>query len=83
MVYSEEGARFPVSMVSSGVWAGSIPLSTAHETKEVGKGNATMKDELRRIGYLGDVPASHKHNPMAAHFELHIGKTKPLNYMNG
>jgi hypothetical protein len=70
---SEEGARFPVSMVSSGVWAGEIPLERAHGLKEVGGGAATMREELERIGYLvGEVEASHKAMPMAAHFELHI-----------
>ncbi|OBT81977.1 hypothetical protein VE02_09317 [Pseudogymnoascus sp. 03VT05] len=69
---NEEGARFPTSMVSSGVWAGSIPLERAHNLKEVGGGNATMKSELQRIGYLGDTPASYESTPLAAHFELHI-----------
>ncbi|KAJ9665588.1 hypothetical protein H2201_004279 [Coniosporium apollinis] len=69
---NEEGARFPISMVSSGVWAGSIPLEHAHNLREVGGGTATMKSELERIGYLGSVPASHTSIPMAAHFELHI-----------
>ncbi|KAI2621345.1 hypothetical protein GGS21DRAFT_494688 [Xylaria nigripes] len=69
---NEEGARFPISMVSSGVWAGMIPLETAHNLREVGGGPATMKSELERIGYLGSVPASHESMPMAAHFELHI-----------
>ncbi|KAI0477259.1 amidase [Xylariaceae sp. FL0804] len=69
---NEEGARFPMSMVSSGVWAGDIPLEKAHNLREVGGGPATMKSELERIGYLGDVPASYKSMPMAAHFELHI-----------
>ncbi|KAI7545238.1 amidase [Hortaea werneckii] len=71
---NEEGARFPMSMVSSGVWAGSIPLEKAHGTKSVIPANdtATMKSELERIGYLGSVPASQKATPMAAHFELHI-----------
>ena len=69
---SEEGARFPISMVSSGVWAGDIPLEKAHNLKEVGSGTATMRSELERIGYLGETPASHKSIPMAAHFELHI-----------
>lgn len=64
-------------MVSSGVWAGSIPLERAHNLKEVGGGNATMKSELQRIGYLGDTPASYESTPLAAHFELHIG-TIPL-----
>ncbi|OBT49034.1 hypothetical protein VE00_00037 [Pseudogymnoascus sp. WSF 3629] len=69
---NEEGARFPTSMVSSGVWAGSIPLERAHNLKEVGGGHATMKSELQRIGYLGDTPASYESTPLAAHFELHI-----------
>ena len=69
---NEEGARFPISMVSSGVWAGEIPLEHAHNLQEVGSGTATMKSELERIGYLGSVPASHEHIPIAAHFELHI-----------
>lgn len=69
---NEEGARFPISMVSSGVWAGEIPLQRAHELQEVGGSKATMRSELERIGYLGDLPASYEANPMAAHFELHI-----------
>lgn len=69
---SEEGARFPLSMVSSGVWAEDIALDRAHSLQEVGGGSATMKSELQRIGYLGDVPASYRSTPMAAHFELHI-----------
>ncbi|KUI68581.1 hypothetical protein VM1G_04304 [Cytospora mali] len=69
---NEEGARFPISMVSSGVWAEDIPLERAHSLKEVGGGTATMKSELERIGYLGNVPASYRSTPMTAHFELHI-----------
>ncbi|TIA36466.1 amidase, partial [Aureobasidium pullulans] len=69
---NEEGARFPISMVSSGVWAGDIPISHAHSLKEVGTGTATMKSELQRIGYLGDTACSHEAMPLAAHFELHI-----------
>ncbi|KAI0466515.1 hypothetical protein F4859DRAFT_297452 [Xylaria cf. heliscus] len=69
---NEEGARFPISMVSSGVWAEEIPLATAHNLREVGGGTATMRSELERIGYLGSIPASYRSMPMAAHFELHI-----------
>lgn len=69
---NEEGARFPISMVSSGVYAGEIPLEKAHNLQEVGGGTATMKSELERIGYLGTVDASYKSLPIAAHFELHI-----------
>lgn len=75
---NEEGARFPISMVSSGVWSGDIPLERAHNLEEVigstssDKKKPTMKSELQRIGYLGKVPTSHHSTPMAAHFELHI-----------
>ncbi|OMP85480.1 putative hydrolase [Diplodia seriata] len=69
---NEEGARFPISMVASGVWSGDIPLERAHNLREVGGGSATMKTELERIGYLGKTPASHSARPMGAHFELHI-----------
>ncbi|KAH7136395.1 hypothetical protein EDB81DRAFT_802072 [Dactylonectria macrodidyma] len=68
---NEEGARFPISMMSSGVWAGKTPLERAHSTQEV-DGPATVKSELERIGYLGNVPASFEATPMGAHFELHI-----------
>ncbi|OQO08416.1 hypothetical protein B0A48_06286 [Cryoendolithus antarcticus] len=71
---NEEGARFPKSMVSSGVWAGDIPITDAHTLKSVIPANdtATMKSELERIGYLGRTPCSHTAMPIAAHFELHI-----------
>ena len=62
---SEEGARFPISMVSSGVWAGEILLERAHGLQEVGEGTKTMKQELERIGYLGDMDASCKAMPIA------------------
>ncbi|KAF7947278.1 uncharacterized protein EAE97_004527 [Botrytis byssoidea] len=68
---NEEGARFPKSMISSGVWAHDIPLSEAHDLCEV-NGPATMKSELKRIGYLGAAPTSYLDNPIGAHFELHI-----------
>ncbi|KAF7952935.1 hypothetical protein EAE96_006157 [Botrytis aclada] len=68
---NEEGARFPKSMISSGVWAHDIPLSVAHDLCEV-NGPVTMKSELERIGYLGTTPTSYLDNPIGAHFELHI-----------
>lgn len=67
---SEEGARFPISMVSSGVWAGEIPLERAHNLQEVGGGTKTMKQELRRIGYLGDMDASYRSMPIAVGYVL-------------
>lgn len=71
---SEEGARFPKSMVGSAVWAGDIPLEDAWALKEVGNGQATMRTELERIGFLGEIECSYEAMPLAAHFELHIGK---------
>ncbi|KAJ3516526.1 hypothetical protein NM208_g14830 [Fusarium decemcellulare] len=68
---NEEGARFPISMMASGVWAEATPIEKAYNTKEVA-GNATVKSELERIGYLGETPASYKSMPIGAHFELHI-----------
>lgn len=61
---SEEGARFPISMVSSGVWAGRIPLEKAHNLQEVGGGKETIRQELQRIGYLGTLEASYKAMPI-------------------
>lgn len=68
-------------MIASGVWAECIPLSKAHNLKEVptvaslptaASAPETMKSALEKINYLGRVPCSYKTTPMAAHFELHI-----------
>lgn len=80
---NEEGARFPISMVSSGVWADVIPLEKAYNLAEVGSGTATQKSELERIGYLGSLEASYKANPIGAHFELHIEQGPILESSNG
>lgn len=69
---NEEGARFPISMVASGVWAEKIPLERAHSIHEVGDAKRTMKQELGRIGFLGTMDTSYKAMPIGAHFELHI-----------
>jgi hydantoinase/carbamoylase family amidase len=79
---NEEGARFPKSMVSSGVWAGDIPVEKAHALREVHPGTATMASELKRIGYLGQTPAHHLAMPIAAHFELHIEQGPLLEMSN-
>ncbi|KAF5671403.1 n-carbamoyl-amino acid hydrolase [Fusarium heterosporum] len=70
---NEEGARFPKMAVSSGVWADAIPLETAWNLREIlAPDPKSMKEELDRIGYCGEHPASYLSNPFAAHFELHI-----------
>ncbi len=63
--HSEEGARFPISMVSSGVWAGKIPIEKAYNLQEVGGEKRTMKQELERIGYLGAMDSSFTAMPIA------------------
>ena len=75
---SEEGARFPISMVSSAVWGGQIPLEKAHNLKEVGSGGKTMKQELERIGYFGDVEANWEKNPIAVCYSLIQFSSKKL-----
>ena len=79
---NEEGARFPISMISSGVWAGKIPLEKAHGLREVREGKRSMKEDLQRIGYLGDMECTYKAMPLAAHFELHIEQGPRLEAQN-
>lgn len=50
--------------MSSGVWAGEIPLEKAHNLPEVGSGKRTVKQELERIGYLGSMEPSYKAMPI-------------------
>ena len=67
-----------MTTMASAVWAGTVPLETAWNMREItapaagSSKPATVKQELERIGFLGKVPASHTATPMAAHFELHI-----------
>ena len=50
----EEGARFHPDMLGSLVYAGGLSLAEAYATRSIdGK---LLRDELERIGYLGDAP---------------------------
>ncbi|KAI0409452.1 amidase [Xylaria palmicola] len=72
---NEEGARFPKSMVSSGVWAGMIPLEKAWGLADIFDPSVTMKSELERHGLVGDLACSSDPATgfaLGAHFELHI-----------
>lgn len=69
---NEEGARFPQSIVGSGVWCGDVPLERAWMLQDVKDRALTMKSELSKIGFLGETRCSHEATPLAAHFELHI-----------
>jgi beta-ureidopropionase / N-carbamoyl-L-amino-acid hydrolase len=65
---NEEGSRFVPVMMGSGVFAGAFTLESVYAAKDVdGK---TVKEELARIGYVGDEePGKH---PLGAYFEAHI-----------
>lgn len=65
---NEEGVRFQPDMMGSLVYAGGLPLQEALAT--VGTDGRRLGDELRRIGYAGDMPcgALVPH----AYVELHI-----------
>lgn len=58
--------------MGSGVWAEMVPIENAYRLKSVTGEKVDLKPELKRIGYLGETPASYRSVPMAAHFELHI-----------
>jgi len=65
---NEEGCRFAPAMLGSGVVAGTYDLDFAYGRRD--KQGLTFGDELRRIGYLGDVAAAPRN--LAALFEAHI-----------
>ncbi len=65
---NEEGSHFAPAMVASGVFAGKFTLDYGLSRKDVdGK---TIGEELKRIGYAGDVPCGGR--ALHATFELHI-----------
>ncbi|WP_050465235.1 Zn-dependent hydrolase [Herbaspirillum autotrophicum] len=65
---NEEGSRFVPVMMGSGVFCGAFTLEHAYAAKDIeGK---SVRDELQRIGYLGEqTPGDH---PIGAYFEAHI-----------
>jgi len=65
---SEEGTRFPLSMVSSGVFGGKYTLDDALATQDAD--GHPLGAELERIGYAGDAPCGGR--TFAAFFEAHI-----------
>ncbi|MEY7850059.1 Zn-dependent hydrolase [Natrarchaeobius sp. A-rgal3] len=65
---NEEGSRFQPAMQGSGVWIDELDLETEYaKTDEDG---VTVREELERIGYLGDEPA--EPGEYEAYFELHV-----------
>ena len=65
---NEEGSRFVPVMMGSGVFCGAFGLGDAYAARDVG--GRSVREELERIGYLGDeAPGRH---PLACYFEAHI-----------
>lgn len=64
---NEEGSRFPMSMMGSGVWAGVVELE---ETRAlVDRDGITVGAELDRLGWVGRAAFA---KPLRAYLELHI-----------
>jgi N-carbamoyl-L-amino-acid hydrolase len=65
---NEEGARFAPSMLASGVFGGVFTLEYALDRRDAD--GVRFGDELKRIGYAGDLPVGN--HPFTAFFEAHI-----------
>ena len=65
---NEEGSRFAPAMIASGVYAGLFEKDYAWARTDAD--GITLGDELRRIGYMGDVPCGE--HPIGALLEAHI-----------
>lgn len=65
---NEEGCRFAPAMMGSGVFTGKFMLDDVYALTDAEGCN--FRDELEKIGYLGDKPA--QYGDIAAFFEVHI-----------
>ncbi len=65
---NEEGSRFAPAMMGSGVVSGRLELDTMLAVKDID--GVTVGEELKRIGFAGDVPATGR--AYTAFFETHI-----------
>jgi len=65
---NEEGSRFAPAMMGSGVVSGRLDLATILATEDID--GIKVGDELKRIGFAGDVPATGR--AYTAFFETHI-----------
>ncbi len=65
---NEEGSRFAPAMVASGVFAG--VFDEAYGLSRADPDGKTMGEELKRIGYAGELPCGGR--PYGAFFEAHI-----------
>ncbi|ELY91782.1 N-carbamoyl-L-amino acid amidohydrolase [Natrialba hulunbeirensis JCM 10989] len=66
---NEEGSRFQPAMQGSGVWAGAHALEAEYQKTD--RAGTAVREELERIGYLGESPAEPT-EPYDSYLELHI-----------
>ncbi|MBB5389943.1 N-carbamoyl-L-amino-acid hydrolase [Herbaspirillum sp. SJZ102] len=65
---NEEGSRFVPVMMGSGVFCGAFTLEHAYNATDVD--GRKVKDELARIGYIGEQKCGD--HPIGAYYEAHI-----------
>jgi len=65
---NEEGSRFAPAMAGSGVWAGALDRDWVYQRTALN--DTRFIDELERIGYRGEIPATKW--PIHAYYEYHI-----------
>ncbi|WP_227539783.1 Zn-dependent hydrolase [Acinetobacter sp. MB5] len=75
---NEEGARFPPDTMGSLVFQGELSLEEAYQTR--GIDGTTVKENLERIGYLGDAPVGNQR--IHAFMELHVEQGPVLEHEN-
>lgn len=59
-----------VGCMSSAVWSHELDIDYAHSCTDSTDKSISIKDELKRIGYLGTKEVSYKTAPLSAHFEI-------------
>ncbi len=74
---NEEGSRFSPAVMGSGVWAGKLELEEVYGSKDLR--GLIVKEELRRIGYLGETLCLAF--PVHAYYELHVEQGPVLERM--
>ena len=65
---NEEGTRFAPAMMCSGVWANALDKQLIYDKTDIN--GKRFEDELIRIGYKGDAPATK--SDVHAYYEYHI-----------
>jgi beta-ureidopropionase / N-carbamoyl-L-amino-acid hydrolase len=65
---NEEGSRFPMAMMGSAVWSGSLSLAAAHALTD--RAGISVRQELERAGVRTDAPLVRQ--SVKASFEAHI-----------